>query len=194
MSCQRGAEGAQNKDSWPELAKRIFHTIWHQVKKAIKLRGVGQGCSHWSGTVWASAGGWWAMMLCITCFVNVSLHWLNWFRTQASIYPKSISMLAGCLLHQLLVPKRLREHRKHFSWLEGSFLSLQLVRIGLQVIAVNTNLLNMLIIGIATHRKHWVWLFFSFLKIRRLQYVIIFQWRGSYVSISTDARFFIYLR
>lgn len=155
----RGWGGAEQRQLTWTGQKDIPHHMTSS-EKAIKLRGVGQECSHWSGTVWASAGGRWAMMLCITCFVNVSLHWLNWFRTQAIIYPKSISMLAGCLLHQLLVPKRLREHRKHFSWLEGSFLSLQLVRIGLQVIAVNTNLLNMLIIGIATHRKHWVWLCF----------------------------------
>ena len=33
----------QNQNSWPQLAKGIFHTVWHHVKKTINLRGVLRG-------------------------------------------------------------------------------------------------------------------------------------------------------
>jgi len=61
-------ELGQNQDSWPKLAKEIFHTVWNHVEKQnnnnnnnpppFKLRGVHQGSCWFSGTVgyWSSGG------------------------------------------------------------------------------------------------------------------------------------------
>ena len=48
LSCQQGVWGAQgagrgqNQESWPILAKGIFHTTWHHVEKLEKQQGSGQ--------------------------------------------------------------------------------------------------------------------------------------------------------
>ena len=69
----RGAARAgrgQTQDSWPKLAKGVFHTIWCHSKQYIGVasRGGGTGCS---GIGWALVIRWWAIALCITCFVHI---------------------------------------------------------------------------------------------------------------------------
>lgn len=62
----------QNQDKWPELAKGIIHTIWHHVKKTVKLSRIGQGQGS-TVTVWVWLGIGWQVVsnsLCITWFVS----------------------------------------------------------------------------------------------------------------------------
>ena len=60
--------GGHSRGSWPELAKELFHTMWHHaqyIKGGLDFRwGLSVG-----GSGGASGPRWWAVALCITGFV-----------------------------------------------------------------------------------------------------------------------------
>jgi len=71
----KGAQGAgrrRDRDSWPKLAKGIFHPIWHHGKKTKQTKKL----ASWllgAAAAWGLSGhqllG--TEKFCITCFVNI---------------------------------------------------------------------------------------------------------------------------
>ena len=62
LPCQwwvEGAQGAkrtQNQDSWPKMAKEIFHTVWHHMKKQYNwgelTMGTAAAFGDWLAIIW----------------------------------------------------------------------------------------------------------------------------------------------
>ena len=62
-----------------------------------KLGGVGRrGADHYSGTNWASVSKWWAIALCITCFVYAFYYYCNFIIVIIIIIIFFLSVLLNC--------------------------------------------------------------------------------------------------
>ena len=106
-----GAQEVGRGDSqgrWPKLATGIFHTMWHHVQY-INWGELawGDGCSR---TNWASVSKWWAITLCITCFIYsnpfiiivillLSLLVSSFLSYYPYLYPRVLLFPSGSLPH-----------------------------------------------------------------------------------------------
>jgi len=69
-----GWEGAQeagrghSQDSWLKMTRGILHSIWCHAQYIIWGAG-GRGTRSLPRDGWASFSRWWAIALCITCFI-----------------------------------------------------------------------------------------------------------------------------
>ena len=103
------ARRGHSQDSWPQLAKGIFHTMWHHAQYINWGELAGQHCGSRIG--WVSASGWWAIVLCVTCFVYSS--------SSSSIFPSS-SVVLNCLYLNPWVLGFFCRFSPPSHWVEGS--------------------------------------------------------------------------
>lgn len=70
--CTRSWDGTEPEETdrnWPK-----GYPIPYGFTLKNKIGRVGWGCCHFLGTDWALVNGWWAIALCITCFVYVYIY------------------------------------------------------------------------------------------------------------------------
>lgn len=108
--CTRIWEGSQLETSWPQLDKGIFHTIKHHAELSSWGELSGE-LSHGWGRL---SSGWWAIAMCITCFVYCLLVITNTFL--------SFFVLLNCLhLNSVVLPFSYSlPHLWWTEWLNGS--------------------------------------------------------------------------
>ena len=127
----QGAGRGENKDSWPKLAKGMFHSIWRPIRAIKTERSV------WRATVaWGLAGiSWWVVRNCLVhhlfykyAYRNCIYHYHYYYFSPFSVLANSFYLILWVLLlsffsNSLTYPTGRRERAKGsvmMNWVLGS--------------------------------------------------------------------------